>query len=81
MLKPLGEDFSEALVSSKKRARDALIEQGVDQPKIELHRRARLRTAGSDTTLEIAVASVEQMRADFARASPQRFGYSTRAPK
>ena len=43
--------------------------------RIELLRRARLRTAGSDTTLEIEVASAEQMRATFAELHKRRFGY------
>src|SRR3982751_223635 len=60
VLKPLGGDFSGALAELEERARGALIEQRVHAERIELHRRARLRTAGSDTTLEIEVASPEQ---------------------
>ena len=72
-LKPLGEDFSEALADLEQRARDALTEQGADR--IELNRRSRLRTAGSDTTLDIAIGPVEQMRANFAELHRTRFGY------
>ena len=75
VLRPLGEDFSEALAELEQRARDALIEQRVHAERIELLRRARLRTAGSDTTLEIDVASAEQMRATFAELHKRRFGY------
>ena len=45
-LKPLGEDFSAALAELEQRAATALIEQGVHAERIELNRRARLRTAG-----------------------------------
>jgi 5-oxoprolinase (ATP-hydrolysing) len=74
-LKPLSEDFSEALRALEQRSRDALIEQGLHGERIELIRRARLRTAGSDTTLEIGVASTAQMRAAFAELHRKRFGY------
>jgi 5-oxoprolinase (ATP-hydrolysing) len=75
VLRPLGNDFSDALAELERRARDALIEQHVDAERIELNRRARLRTAGSDTTLEIEVAPAEQMRAAFAELHQRRFGY------
>jgi 5-oxoprolinase (ATP-hydrolysing) len=75
ILKPLGEDFSGALTELEQRAHDALVEQGVHGGRIELLRRVRLRTAGSDTTLEIDVASAEQMRAAFAELHKRRFGY------
>jgi 5-oxoprolinase (ATP-hydrolysing) len=75
LLKPLGNDFSEALARLEQRARDALIEQGIHHARVELNRRARARTAGSDTTLEIAVGPSERMRADFAELHRKRFGY------
>jgi 5-oxoprolinase (ATP-hydrolysing) len=75
VLKPLHEDFSGTLAELEQRARDALIEQGVRSHRIELYRRARLRTAGSDTTLEIEIAPAERMRADFAELHRKRFGY------
>src|SRR4051794_21708178 len=75
VLRPLAEDFSDALAELEQRARDALIEQRVHAERIELVRRARLRTAGSDTTLEIGVAPTEQMRATFAELHKRRFGY------
>ncbi len=74
-LKPLGEDFSHALVELEERARAALMEQGVTAERIDLDRRARLRTAGSDTTLEIAIAPAEQMHATFSDLHRHRFGY------
>ncbi|HEX5257654.1 MAG TPA: hydantoinase B/oxoprolinase family protein [Sphingomicrobium sp.] len=75
VLKPLGEDFSDALSALELRARDALIEQGVHDARIELDRRARLRTAGSDTTLEIVIGSSDKMRAAFSELHRKRFGY------
>jgi 5-oxoprolinase (ATP-hydrolysing) len=75
VLRPLGEDFSAALSELEQRAREALIEQGVHADRIDLDRRARLRTAGSDTTIEIAVAPPERMRTEFARLHRKRFGY------
>jgi 5-oxoprolinase (ATP-hydrolysing) len=74
-LKPLGDDFSEPLQDLEHRARSALIEQRVDADHIELNRRARLRTAGSDTTLEIVIAPVEEMQRVFSDLHRQRFGY------
>ncbi len=66
-LKPLGEDFSDALGELERRARDGADRAGRSScDRIELIRRARLRTAGSDTTLEIAVASAD---ADARRVS------------
>ncbi len=53
----------------------ALIEQGVEASRIELKRRARLRFAGSDTTLEIDVADLDRMQSDFTEFHRQRFGY------
>ncbi len=74
-LKPLGEDFSGALSDLEVRASAELVAQGVGQDRIELRRRARLRTAGSDTTLDIAIAPVEQMHREFAELHRRRFGY------
>ena len=75
VLKPLGEDFSGALAEIEQRACDALVGQGVHHSRIELNRGARLRTAGSDTTLEIAVGPAAEMRNTFARLHRKRFGY------
>jgi 5-oxoprolinase (ATP-hydrolysing) len=75
VLKPLSEDFSEALADLEQRARDALIEQGIHDASIKLNRRARLRMAGSDTTLEFVVGPADQMRAEFADLHRRRFGY------
>jgi 5-oxoprolinase (ATP-hydrolysing) len=74
-LKPLGDDFSDALSELEQRARQALVEQRIHTDRIELERRARLRTAGSDTTIEIAIAPVDEMRRAFAELHKRRFGY------
>ena len=74
-LKPLDEDFSEALAELERLARGALIEQKVDANQIDVLRRARLRTAGSDTTLEIEIASRGAMHAGFSELHRRRFGY------
>ncbi|MFL6775988.1 MAG: hydantoinase B/oxoprolinase family protein [Sphingomicrobium sp.] len=74
-LKSLAEDFSGALAELEHYARQALTEQGLHGERIELSRRARLRTAGSDTTLEIKVGPRERMHADFSALHRKRFGY------
>jgi len=74
-LRPLSDDFSHALAKLEKRAREALVEQGMESERIELIRRARLRTVGSDTTLDIAISALEQMHAAFSQLHRQRFGY------
>src|SRR3954447_14203247 len=74
-LRPLGENFSTALADLENRARTALVEQGLHGERIELLRRSRLRTAGSDSTIEIGVASAEQMRDLFSELHKRRFGY------
>jgi 5-oxoprolinase (ATP-hydrolysing) len=75
VLRPLDEDFSAALSEVEKRACDALVEQGIHHGRIDLVRNARLRTAGSDTTLEIPVGTPDRMRAEFAALHRRRFGY------
>src|SRR5215213_3047817 len=74
-LKPLDEDFSEALGELEQRAGKALIDQRVHAERVELNRRARLRTAGSDTTIEMPIAPVDEMHAAFSELHRRRFGY------
>jgi 5-oxoprolinase (ATP-hydrolysing) len=74
-LKQLGEGFAGALAELEGRAREALIEQGISAERVELIRRARLRTSGSDTTLDIAIGSPEEMHAAFSDLHRRRFGY------
>ena len=68
-LKPLETDFSDALEGLQRRVRDALAEQGVRDSEIELLNRARLRAAGSDSTLEIDIAPIDA-DADRLRSAP-----------
>jgi len=74
-LRPLDEDFSTALAELEQRASNALIEQRVHADHIELRRRGRLRTAGSDTTIEIALGPRDEMHAAFSELHRRRFGY------
>ena len=45
------------------------------QESIALHRSARLRTSGSDTTIEIAIGLLDDMHAAFSEQHRRRFGY------
>ena len=74
-LKPIGEDAAEPLAALETAAVEALIAQGVGSGAIQLNRRARLRFAGSDTTLEIALAPADEMRREFEQLHAKRFGY------
>ena len=74
-LKPIDDDFTAAVTQLEQGARQALVEQGVHAGRVDLLRRARLRTAGSDTTIEIAVAAPQRMHADFSALHRKRFGY------
>jgi len=74
-LKPLGEDVAKPLQSLEQVAKESLLEQGVERNAIELHRRARLRYAGSDTTLELPLDTPERMRSEFEKLHRSRFGY------
>ena len=58
VVKPLSEDYSDALKALEAAATGALVEQGVSADRIELRRRARLRLSGSDTALEVELARI-----------------------
>ena len=75
VVKSLAEDFSAALRNLEETAASALVEQGVDPERVNLHRRARLRLEGSDTTLEVAVGPEPEMRFTFTELHRRRFGY------
>ncbi len=53
--------------------------QGVEREAITVHRRAHLRYAGSDTTIEVPLRAPSAMRRAFERAHRQRFGFIDRA--
>jgi 5-oxoprolinase (ATP-hydrolysing) len=75
-LQPLGEDFSAKLAELEIAARQDLVGQGFAAKNVLLHRRARLRAPGSDTTLEVELAAPEAMRDTFDALHRRRFGYS-----
>ncbi len=74
-LRPLSEDFSVGLSALEQVARQDLTDQGIDEARIALRRRARLRAPGSDTTIEVGVADASAMRAAFEELHRKRFGY------
>src|SRR5690349_15880640 len=74
-LQPLASKFAPALDELEQRARAELIEQGVPAASVEVRKRARLRTAGSDTTIELEVAPINLMRKAFVEQHRRRFGY------
>jgi 5-oxoprolinase (ATP-hydrolysing) len=74
-LKPLGTNASEEISALEDAAMGSLIAQGVERHAIELHRRARLRYAGSDTTLELPLGAPDQMGREFEQLHRARFGY------
>ncbi len=79
LLQPLGQPFDEPLGELETAAREALVEQDVDRERITLLGRARLRFAGSDTTLTLPLADAGAMEAAFRREHRRRFGYSDEA--
>ena len=74
-LRPIDEDWAPALGELERAAAQALADQGVQRSRIEVERRARMRTIGSDSTIDVAVSTPEQMRAEFAERHLSRFGY------
>jgi 5-oxoprolinase (ATP-hydrolysing) len=74
-LRPLGEAVAEPVRRIEEAATDSLVAQGVERSAIALHRRARLRFAGSDTTLEVVLGPADEMRSEFERLHARRFGY------
>lgn len=79
ILEPLGENVSDALTALEASAEQALLEQGIGHEAIALRRRARLRYAGSDTTLEVPFAAPDPMRREFEQLHRARFGYADEA--
>ena len=53
--------------------------QGVGRAAIKVHKRAQLRYAGSDTTIEVALRTRAAMRRAFEHAHKSRFGFVDRA--
>ena len=74
-LRPIGEPWAEPLAELEEAARADLVAQGFAREQIALHRRARLRAPGSDTTIEVDLAASEAMRAAFDALHRRRFGF------
>jgi 5-oxoprolinase (ATP-hydrolysing) len=75
----------EALARAERRGQPASEEagaevasQGVDGEDATIHRRALLRYAGSDTTIEVGWGSAAAMRRGFEKAHKARFGFIDR---
>ena len=56
-----------------------VMSQGVARAAIKVHRRAQLRYAGSDTTIEVKLSRPAAMRRAFEGAHKSRFGFIDRA--
>ncbi|MCA0976753.1 hydantoinase B/oxoprolinase family protein [Qipengyuania flava] len=76
LVKPLTDDFSDALAALEAEAKEALTAQGIGSDAINLVSRARLRFQGSDSMLTIDIADMAEMDAAFRLLHRQRFGYS-----
>ncbi|HXH00072.1 MAG TPA: hydantoinase B/oxoprolinase family protein [Sphingomicrobium sp.] len=74
-LRALGDDFSGRLAELEHAARQDLVAQGFKLAHIVLHRHARLRAFGSDTTIEVDLATPEAMRIAFDELHRKRFGF------
>ncbi|WP_338242705.1 hydantoinase B/oxoprolinase family protein [Aurantiacibacter hainanensis] len=74
VVRPLEEDFSEALADLKETVTRDLTAQGIDAGNIELVPRLRLRFEGSDTTLDLPHGTDTDAR--FREQHRRRFGWS-----
>jgi 5-oxoprolinase (ATP-hydrolysing) len=68
-----GEGLETVLGTLADEATEALRAQGVEE--VEIRRRAALRYEGSDTSLEVEVGSLEEMRRAFETLHRTRFGF------
>jgi 5-oxoprolinase (ATP-hydrolysing) len=68
-----GEALEDVLEALEGEAVEALRAQGVEE--IDIRRRAALRYEGSDTSLEVDVAPLDDMRASFETLHRTRFGF------
>jgi 5-oxoprolinase (ATP-hydrolysing) len=76
LVQPLAESFGERLEALERSATRSLVDQGIAADRIALVRRARLRFAGSDTTLTLPVSDPGAMERGFRRDHALRFGYA-----
>ena len=76
VVKPLGENCSAVLATLEAEARAAMAGHGLDSEQIVLNPRARLRFAGSDSTLTLDLEEDAALAARFRAEHRRRFGYS-----
>ncbi|MDE1974160.1 MAG: hydantoinase B/oxoprolinase family protein [Hyphomicrobiales bacterium] len=60
---------------------EEVVGQGVAAGKVALHRRAHVRYAGTDTSLEVPFGPLKSMQSAFERAHKARFGFIDRDKK
>ena len=77
IVRPLEEDFSEALQGLEQQARQDLLAQGIGEDRITLIARMRLRFEGSDTTIDMPLS--DEADAAFRTEHRRRFGWSDNA--
>ena len=65
-----------AAVALAAAARAALVAQGLSFDAIEIEQRARIRYAGSDTAIEVALSTAAAMAAAFAAEHTRRYGFA-----
>jgi 5-oxoprolinase (ATP-hydrolysing) len=66
-----------AIARLQEQCREELVQQGVAPSRIALEARARLRYAGTDSTLAVSYGSMQDMSAAFEQAHLQRFGFAS----
>ncbi|MGE3691267.1 MAG: hydantoinase B/oxoprolinase family protein [Novosphingobium sp.] len=75
MLTPLTQGFAADLVQLEREARQALVEQGIPSEAVRTTARARLRFAGSDSTLTLDCGDASAMDPAFRTEHRRRFGH------
>lgn len=76
VVQPLGEDYTAVLAALEAQVQEAMTEHGLDAAQVELARRARLRFAGSDSTLTLDLDDDTALADHFRAEHRRRFGYS-----
>ncbi len=66
-----------ALDDLEQQARHEVLQQGVEEARIQVERHAHIRYAGSHQTLEVAFGTTAQMRERFDQAHRSRFGFAS----
>jgi 5-oxoprolinase (ATP-hydrolysing) len=76
VVRPLGEDYSGVLAELEAQVHASMAAHGLDAMQVDLARRARLRFAGSDSTLTLDLADDHALADHFRSEHRRRFGYS-----